>query len=1179
MTPATTETGNYILSLYHTILSRDRITYKCPINESNSIECTLEHKAILSGEYILTQFVEETSLNYIQLSDPVNIKFDFSPFVKETQITFQEIKGFNTELVFYVTDEISNENCPVLYYDITDITKTLTECNVLSGKAYYPVNSIPNGEYVIYAKTPCKESVESSDDLTPTEVTLKINVGNTVSVSGLKFYDDNKCTKENNPGIKIQTDSLSSGYLKNVVIKNNNDNTLYTYKTCSYIGKEISCSNLSSSLKGGEYSIYAINGNDQYDFSSSDLLLKVNRLGTQIIAQQYYKENDIPSFEIILATEGADQPTIYSDESETNEIPCVKNGNKIKCTPTSGSMGENQKIYYSDICSDISDSGITIKTVTGESIVHYVTKIATNEAGNEACNDAGGNFKIYIMFSAAAPSIDTVTLKNKDNGEEVFFNSCSPTDGNDTIVQCSYFSGSKEDGLYALSSITATEEIYFDLITLMTSNEITFAIFQGFSYFPNVPVVNKFNPYYFFILNSEKDAASIIITDYNYNQLNCKSYKQFVMCYTKTGGTYYINKRCGTQDYLGLYDSQTSDSAKIFHVLSFTNENGEPYCVEEAENTNLIVTIDGTTSNTVENPTTFSCTFKGINGHSFDNTAESIEYYFKFTITASAEVDEYFLNQCESPISVLPQAIHRMKVVSKDPIISDEQTSSQKIYNIEDKYFNIRLANENIEAPAVSISKDNTEYTEIKCERIGDILQCTPKEGQMEKEIEYEVFYLNRCDKPTSTNIKVTYYEQDELFGQQRITEYYVNKNHNKFKVLLNSDTVPSLYIELDNQMTEIKDCVKEEDNFLTCTLSETLLTSIPVAIHPIYYQNIREHYALSHFKLNRVDDAVIIYTINKMILSEEDDILCSTENEITLEIAPNISDADSFTATATLVSLESNEITLESCSIVSGELKIKCRTEKEISIGTYYLLKLNGDLVFDLFDISFIEFKKESSTIDYDETQSNFEISIGIDFEFKGGFNNDDSLKLYIGKDPKKELVPTNINTTGAVFTPTEELFPATGKYSFYINDKCGRLKDTGIKGIVQYTVSITQIAFTGTEKCSLNSFNSFQLTAIQAPTVEGAIAVLEIGKNKYNFICDSEKLPITCSRDNPITEEGTFTLTSITGADKFEISDLENKTLIFESESLEEKQTPLFEVKASNPSFTIKLKSKKIH
>ena len=40
------------------------------------------------------------------------------------------------------------------------------------------------------------------------------NVENTVTISGLKFFDDNICTKENNLGIKIQTDSLSTGYIK-----------------------------------------------------------------------------------------------------------------------------------------------------------------------------------------------------------------------------------------------------------------------------------------------------------------------------------------------------------------------------------------------------------------------------------------------------------------------------------------------------------------------------------------------------------------------------------------------------------------------------------------------------------------------------------------------------------------------------------------------------------------------------------------------------------------------------------------------------------------------------------------------------------------------------------------------------------------------------------------------------
>ena len=1179
MTPSSTETGNFILSLYHTILHRDRITYKCPLNESNTIECTVEQKAIISGEYILTQFVEEGSLNYIQLSDPVYLKFDFYPFVKETQIALQEIKGFNTELVFYVTEEISNENCPILYYDITDITKTLTECNVLSGKAYYPVNSIPNGEYLIYVKTPCKESVQSSDDLTSTEVTLKVNVENTVTISGLKFFDDNICTKENNLGIKIQTDSLSTGYINNVIIKNNNDNSLYTYKTCSYIGKEITCSNLSSSLKGGEYSIYAINGNDIYDFSSFDLVLKVNRLGPQIIAQQYYKENDIPSFEIILASEGVEKPTIYSDENGTNEISCVKEGNKLKCTPTSGSMGDNQKIYYRDICSDISDSGITIKTLTAESIVHYVTKIATDEAGNKACNDAGGNFNIYIMFSATAPSIDTVTLRNKDNGEEVIFNSCSPKEGNDTIVQCSYSSGTKEDGLYALSSITPTEENYFDLIS-MTSNEITFAIFQGFSYYPNQPIVNKFNPYYFYILKSEKDAASITIRSYGWQTLNCTSYKQFVMCYTKTAGKLGF-PRCGTQYNLAMNPSETPDSAQIFHVLSVTNENNESYCVEDAENTNLIVTIDGTTSYTADNPSKFYCAFKGINGYSridFDDTAQSIENYIKCPITETPVVTEYLLYQCESPFSVLPHAIHRMKVVSKDPIISNEQTSSQKIYNIEDSFFNIRLANENIEAPTISISKDKTEYTEIKCEKIGDILQCTPKEGQMEKEIEYEVFYLNRCDKPTSSNIKVTYYEQNELFGQQRITEYYVNKNHNKFKVLLNSDTVPSLYLDIDNQMTEINECEKE-DKFLTCTLSETLLDSIPIAQHSIYYQNIREHISQSNFKLNRLDDSVTIYTINKMILSSEDDILCKTDEfkDITLEISPDISTLSSLTATLTLISSENVEKSFNTCEIVTGESKIKCSSQVSLPIGSYTLLKLSGIPYIDLFDVSFKELKHEEVITPYDSNQGPISIIINTLFNFYG---NTDTLKLYSSKDSSNEIQLFKANTGYGSYFAIPRDFPKSGQYSFHYMDKCGRLQDTGVKGNVQYEVNIQSIYLTyltQEKKCSSSPFTTFEMIVSRIPTVEGIVAVLTRGSNNYNFNCGYDAKLLTCTSETEINDEGTYTLNSVQAADLFTTTNLNANQLFLEFTPFApaEQQNSSQTISPVNNEIIIKLKS----
>ena len=1181
MTPESTVTGNYILSLYHAILYQDRITYNCPVNESNEIECTLDHKPTLSGEYILSKMIEESSTNHITLSDLVYVKFDLSPLSTEKQqIPVQEIKGFNTELIIAVSDEITNENCPILYYNSNDITKTLTYCTVLSGLAYYPVNDIPNGEYTIYYKTPCKDSVSSSADLTSTGITLKVNVEVVNTVTSITFLDDSRCIKEVNSGIKITTELMSTGFIKDVIIKKKEDHSLYIYQTCKYTLNEITCTNLSSSLKGGEYQIFAINGNNRYDFSSPDLVLKVSKLGMQLLSQQYYRDSDIPSFEIILASNGEQKPSIFLDEEGNTEVPCEKENNKLKCSPNSGTMVGNQVIYYRDICGNIISTGITIKTLDSSATVHFITQIASKKDLSASCNDNKGQFYVYLVFSATAPIIESITLRHKEIDAELIFNNCATDADDDALVRCTYSTGITYDGYYLLSSVTKSsdEEMYFDLISMMTSNEMEVTLYKGIAFYPTQPIVNKFNPFYYLEFKSEKDAELTIIKDFNGNVLDCRHYKKYKMCYTKTG-LRYIYGKCGTQvARLNMYNSQVSDSRVLFNVLSFTNENNEPYCVEDTKDTTLVLTIDGTTSYTQDNSTTFYCNLGGTNGYSSISTDEnntiSVGDHFTFSISTTSDITNYFLGgSCYTPVTVVPQSLITMKVVSSDPIINADQNSTQTLYDFEGKLFIVNLANENVDAPSIYISKDNSEYTKINCTKIEDKLQCTPLTNQMEIQTEYEVFYANRCDKLLTSNIKVTFEKQKEYFGSQRINEYYVNQGHNIFKVVLQSEasTIPELYINIDNTYTKIEECVRE-NNFLICTLTDSFLQSVPNGEYQIW-----DSYSQTQLTLKRLDNAETIYTATSIDISSGDDVLCTTAElkEIIITLDPDISTLSSFSGALTTISSDNVEATFDTCELVTGESKIKCTSTDSIPVGTYYLIRITGDLSIDVFEISYTEFKREKVITPYDSSQQSPKpIAVGTNFEFYG---DPLALKLYIDNDISKEVQLYEAYPGYGKYTATSKLFPVSGIYSFYYKDKCNRLQDTNLEGQVVYTVTFNKLYFTGTEKCSSNAFSSFEIKGVGEPTVAGAVAVLKLGDNEYSFVCDAVTIPTTCTSETPVSEEGTFTLTSFTGADGFDLDTLSDKTLILElipfapSEEQPTGQT----ISQQNKEITIKLAS----
>ena len=258
-----------------------------------------------------------------------------------------------------------------------------------------------------------------------------------------------------------------------------------------------------------------------------------------------------------------------------------------------------------------------------------------------------------------------------------------------------------------------------------------------------------------------------------------------------------------------MYDSTISDSDRVYHILSLTDENNQPYCVENSGNTTLIITLDGMTSFTEENSQSIDLVFYGV-----DDTLASSGKIVGNTIILNIldnpyTKQTYYLSNYFNPqINVFSYGLTGAKVVPSNPIISSEQIPTQKLSENK-KYFTVRLASENIDAPAIYI-KNNEVTTQINCVKGEDNIYCIPFVDQMESNVEYEVFYSNLCDKLINTNIKISLLEYT-------LTNIYFTDNYSSYISSEFNSITFTMEIAPSGQITSVE-FIKDYDDTLIIT-------------------------------------------------------------------------------------------------------------------------------------------------------------------------------------------------------------------------------------------------------------------------------------------------------------------------------------------------------------------------
>ena len=739
--------------------------------------CTLNEDPLIGGrdkdEFLLYWVYSEDMSKHLTFSAYYSIIIEPSPFSFSNNPKFisQSITGFDTPLIIEVKENISDEECPILYYQPDDETKFINDCTITNKIAYYYFsNEIPNGEYSIYYKTPC------SDEKTASNIHVDVNI-NSIRVTDIKFNDDSACTTNENNPIVITTEISPTGNINNIVLKNIGENTKYIFTSCSYVENSITCTNPSESLIGGKYQLDSIKGNLRFDISSvSSTTLIVDILGKQKVTSQLYRESDIPFFVIILASSTVDIiPEIYLDSNGVNKVTCIRNESELtqlKCSPSPENMeteGEYE-VYYKGICGQIINTGIKVEKINDSQEVFHLLELTHFISDTPTCSRSSTIDFLLTFTTAPDSSMTSFNIKLIDNNDmSITETECiNKNEATPPHFECSP-PESSQSGYHSYSIISAEYENFkFDFITqtknsiLEYDNNILSSYIspyqQGFSKFSQKSLIIELaeplnTPITIYKLRSES------------KELDCKYKYKTIICYPNYDEIYntnwdlfslnYFPGRCGLIDTLPFRTRKLDNTFFVTTLLSIQTDS-DSFCS---------ITPPQTLTLTLMNELPDAIYYISIR---LETNKKSKRYECSFTgnvitcnIALTLEINEYYLTDIYLEysgdlfyfIDINTDTNRIIKVVPTTSPISTTQNSKQIVDNTV-KTFTVNLDENSQTTPSIYLGNDKNNI--VSCNREGNVLTCNPDWRNLQKSKDYEVYYSDYCDNLLKSDIVIS---------------------------------------------------------------------------------------------------------------------------------------------------------------------------------------------------------------------------------------------------------------------------------------------------------------------------------------------------------------------------------------------------------------------------------------
>ena len=784
------------------------------------------------GNYYLSSLKGDYKYDVHQFTTPIQFKAQANPIASQDNISITKDKT-----TFTIQLETGQSTAPLLYLD-NDVTKALTcnkngdtlECNVDT-----TIMTIDTACEIYYADL-FNNLVKANLSVTLTKKTITIT---SIAITGTT-----KCQITEFSSFIAITDSLVTGAITSAVLTKEKvqgeDSALtVTFSTCAPIKDDngadtttISCSNPSTDIVKGKYTLTAFEGEDIFVFSSlTDTLVYTSDIlsSSQNTTQEVNKLSH--SFEIKLYSADTPKPDVYVKKGEDYTLlSCDKKSNEpsiLECQREGLNDGENS-IYYTGPCGEKED---TLIKVTNDASIQLTVSTLTVEGGGATSTSEIKS--LSLTFTSAPKGLVNKIVLSK--GQDTFEFTCGAATQTMTCTR----EEALPEGAYTLTAIEGYDDytIPTDLASIKYGKDTFTGVEQELT-----QKVNKDKSSFVVNFSKETTTMPIIYTKIIENDVEVT---KIVPCVKNTENVELYQLICTptstempeSTDYEIFYESPfdgpvttkitvTNVIPNNLSAIAISLSLKDSIDCSSTPFTQFVVSFNGSPNGISPK---FTLTLQGDSGTSltFEGCGEyQARTRFSCLVTTHVAPGYYKLTSVtgEDNYDISPIAD---KTIQYDDFanILGEQTTAQTI-NGDKSTFSIILTTE-VETMPVVYTKVDDEKTDITCKVNDDNalqLDCELPAELMTSNGSYDIYIEGACKGDLSTGITVSYVKPIDI----QVTKVYIEKVDatekqcqsepiKQFTFVMNKQPT----VSISGAVITKKDDANTQYTFTSCTSSE----------------------------------------------------------------------------------------------------------------------------------------------------------------------------------------------------------------------------------------------------------------------------------------------------------------------------------------------------------------------
>ena len=406
------------------VLSKEKsdfsVTYTNCVTQSDYITCRSVDTQIETGAYTIKEVngIENNFMITGVVSKSISYSVDYISVSTEVTHTINNIK---TSFELKLTQETSDV---ALYVETKDKLLPCTKKEDLLYECTPNDTVMPTSKtYELFYVPSCRDALETTN--------IKVEYSVTIKTTGFALADSKVCSKEEIASIVITTDKKPTQDIESAVIAHT-DGSQFTFNTCTYSETTVTCTDLATELKRGEYKLHSVNGKDSFVTSELEATVKYDpeMISTETkLDPTVDRENE--KFIITLTDSNIEPIKFFIGNTQDVELSCEQSGTEVVGNTNDEIMPTNDdyEIYYIGSCGQFGNTNIVVKR---EKVFSAINITLPDE---QLCMVEP--FASIIVTLDAKPTSEITSATITDSVNEYKFTTCVDDEETHTIITCS----------------------------------------------------------------------------------------------------------------------------------------------------------------------------------------------------------------------------------------------------------------------------------------------------------------------------------------------------------------------------------------------------------------------------------------------------------------------------------------------------------------------------------------------------------------------------------------------------------------------------------------------------------------------------------------------------------------------------------------------------------------------